>query len=252
MDKASEIGLYPRDIPTAKVAGIGPDGIAKLRCARVIVVGAGGLAAPILAYLVAAGVGSAPSGVLGVADDDTVAQSNLGRQVLFPHHSVGEPKTQRAIQTLRLLNPQVNLVSRPRLGGMECPWEELANWQLVVDATDSFESKFGLARHCHRLDLPLVWGSVVGSVYQVSVFANGYTLTDIFPHPPSGATDSADTSGVLGPVVGQAGTIMATEVIKYLTGMGQPLIGRLLSGDGGSGRWDIVNFHQRRGGHAQS
>lgn len=211
-------------------------------------VGAGGLGSPIIAYLAAAGVGlSTAGGTLGIADGDTVSLSNLGRQVIHPFNHQGEPKTASAAATVRALNPEVNVCEEPALDAQNAA-AIIAQYDLVVDATDTFASKYLISDTCAKLARPLVWGSAVGANFEVSVFSPevGTCLRTLYPTPPPPAsTPDSATAGILGPVCGQAGSLMSTEVLKMVSGWGEPLIGRLVIGNARMGKWNVVDYSAR-------
>lgn len=223
--------------------GIGVDGQRRLRAARVCVVGAGGLGAPVLQYLAAAGVGT-----IGVVDDDVVDTSNLQRQVVHGVADVGRPKVDSARDALAALDPTVTVVAhRVRLTDATVD-AVLGGYDLVVDGSDNFPTRYLVDDACARLGLPLVWGSVLRFDAQVSVFwasppagVPGTRLRDVFPEPPDPETvESCDQAGVLGAMCGQVGSLMATEAVKLLTGLGEPLLGRLLVLDALRARWREV------------
>lgn len=216
----------------------------RLRNACVCVVGAGGLGAPVLLYLAAAGVGR-----LGVVDDDVVESSNLQRQVLHGVDDVGRPKVDSAADAVRALDPDVEVVTH-RLRLDEGTVDLLADYDLVVDGTDNFPTRYLVNDACVRLGLPEVWGSVFRFDAQVSVFWGSpppgigvapVQLRDLFPEPPPpGSVPSCAEGGVLGAMCGQVGSVMATEAVKVLTGVGRPLLGRVLVLDALAARWTEV------------
>ncbi|WP_225754657.1 ThiF family adenylyltransferase [Actinotalea sp. Marseille-Q4924] len=216
----------------------------RLRNARVCVVGAGGLGAPVLLYLAAAGVGR-----LGVVDDDVVEASNLQRQVLHGVADVGRPKVDSAADAVRALDPDVEVVTH-RLRLEAGTVDLLADYDLVVDGTDNFPTRYLVNDACVRLGVPEVWGSVFRFDAQVAVFwgsppaGSGVTpvqLRDLFPSPPPpGSVPSCAEGGVLGAMCGQVGSVMATEAVKLLTGVGRPLLGRVLVMDALAARWTEV------------
>ena len=226
------------------VSGIAEAGQARLAAARVLVVGAGGLGSPVLQYLTAAGVGT-----IGICDSDVVEVSNLQRQLLHGEGDVGDPKPDSAVRHLSGLNSQVSF---ERYGHATREWldEHGREWDLIMDCTDSFDSKYLVADYCADSGVPLVWGTVVSMSFQVSVFWSGaptpvpsLSLRSLHPVKPApGTTPASPTVGVLGPVVGQAGTAMATEAIKVLVGFGEPLIGRVLMVDAATQRADVLTF----------
>ena len=230
------------------IPGFGASGQDRVMSAKVLVVGAGGLGSPIIAYLAAAGVGlSAAGGALGIADGDTVSLSNLGRQVIHPFTRQGELKTASAAATVRALNPEVNVSAEPSLDAQNAA-AIISRYDLVVDATDTFASKYLISDTCAKLSRPLVWGSAVGTNFEVSVFspAVGTCLRTLYPTPPPPeSTPDSATVGILGPVCGQAGSLMATEVLKMVAGWGEPLIGRLVIGDARRGKWNVVDYSTR-------
>lgn len=226
------------------VSGIGQAGQARLAAARVLVVGAGGLGSPVLLYLTAAGVG-----MIGICDSDVVDTSNLQRQLLHGEADVGDPKPDSAVRHLSALNSGVRF---ERYGHVTREWleEHGREWDLIVECTDSFDAKYLVADYCADLGVPLVWGTVVSMAFQVSVFWSAapapvpsLTLRSLHPVKPApGTTPASPEVGVLGPVVGQAGTAMATEAIKLLVGFGEPLIGRVLTVDAATQRADVLTF----------
>ena len=226
------------------VSGIGEAGQARLAAARVLVLGAGGLGSPVLLYLTAAGIGT-----IGICDSDVVEVSNLQRQLLHGEGDVGDPKPDSAVRHLNGLNSSVRF---ERYGHVTREWldEHGREWDLIVECTDSFDSKYLVADYCADSGVPLVWGTVVSMAFQVSVFWSAapapvpsLTLRSLHPVKPApGTTPASPKVGVLGPVVGQAGTAMATEAIKLLVGFGEPLIGRVLMTDAATQRADVLTF----------
>jgi adenylyltransferase/sulfurtransferase len=206
--------------------GVGAEGQAKLLEARVLLVGAGGLGSPAALYLAAAGVGT-----LGIVDFDTVDASNLQRQVLYTTADVGRPKVEVAAERLNALNPDVQV--RQYAEKLEAANAErvLREYDVVLDGTDTFPSRYLTNDLCVWLGKPLVYGSVMRFEGQVSVFdaKRGPCYRCLFPEPPPPelAPDCA-TAGVLGVLPGVIGLLQATEVLKLLLGSGDSLIGRLL------------------------
>lgn len=209
---------------------LGDIGQRRLAAARVLVMGAGGLGAPVLQYLAAAGIGT-----LAIVDDDRVELTNLHRQVVHDHAAQGEPKTSSAARALRRIAPDVTIVEMPERLEAHNAHRVLAGWDVVVDGTDTFATRYLVADTCAELGVPLVWGSVLRFDAQVCVFwsrppapALPVTLRDLFPAPPPpGSVPSCAEAGVLGALCGIAGSIMAVETIKLLTGIGEVLYGRL-------------------------
>ncbi len=227
--------------------GLGEEGQRRLAGARVLVVGAGGLGSPVLGYLAAAGVGR-----LGVVDDDVVAVSNLQRQLLHGTADVGEAKTASAARALAALDPGVEVVAHAeRLADPDRVLELVRGYDLVVDGADNFPTRYLVADACEAAGVPEVWGSVLRWDGQVSVFwpGHGPGYRDLFPAPPpEGSVASCAEAGVLGAVCGLVGSVMATEVVKVLTGAGRPLVGRVAVLDGLAMTWREVPV--RAGGRA--
>jgi sulfur-carrier protein adenylyltransferase/sulfurtransferase len=222
---------------------LGDLGQRRLANARVCVVGAGGLGAPVLQYLAAAGVGR-----LGIVDVDDVELSNLQRQVLHGTRDVGRAKVDSARDAVQAIDPGVDVVThRVRLTADNAD-DVLAGYDLVVDGTDNFPTRYAVNDACVRLGLPEVWGSIYRFDAQVAVFwgrppdgVPPVQLRDLFPDaPPPGTVPSCAEGGVLGALCGQVGSVMATEAIKLLTGAGEPLLGRVLVLDALTARWSEV------------
>ena len=228
-----------RDIMTARIPGIGESGIEKIRAAKVLVVGAGGLGSPVLAYLAAAGIGT-----IGISDPDNLEESNLQRQVIHGVARLGMNKAESAKITVLALNPDIQVNIEPKIIDGQSD-ETVAAYDFVVDATDNFTAKYAISYTCARVGRPHMWGTLVSMSFQASLFTDGLTLRDIYPEPPTVETMSSKTVGVLGAVCGQGGSVLATECLKWVTGVGEPLIGRLLIVDTAAGRWNVVPFRPR-------
>lgn len=210
--------------------GFGPEGQQKLAQASVLVIGAGGLGCPALQYLAAAGVGK-----IGVVDDDAVALHNLHRQVIYTTNDVGLPKLVCAAKRLKEMNPLVDLSLYPVRLTNHNAWEILQSYNLVIDATDNFATRYVINDACVLLGKPLVYGAISQFEGQVAIF-NGkgdgqrVNYRDLFPQPPApGSVQNCAEAGVLGVLPGIIGTLQATEAIKLLTGMGRPLINQLFT-----------------------
>ena len=228
------------------LAEIGVDGQRRLRNAKVCVIGAGGLGAPVLQYLAAAGVGT-----IGIVDDDTVDVSNLQRQVIHGTADVGRRKVDSAADAVRALDPDIVVNTHHERLTSENVDAIFSRYDLVVDGTDNFPTRYLVNDACVRLRLPEVWGSVLRFDAQTTVFwgAAGVELRDLFPEPPAdGEVPSCAEAGVLGALCGQVGSIMATEVVKLVTGTGESLLGRVLVIDALRGRWSEIPLvgHERR------
>ena len=219
-----ELNRYARHLILPEV---GLDGQQKLRAASALCVGAGGLGSPVALYLAAAGVGR-----LGVADFDVVELSNLQRQVLHGTGDVGRPKTESAAAAIHRLNPAVEVVRHPDRLTRDNALEILKDYDVVVDGTDNFPTRYLTNDACVLLRKPLVYGSIFRFEGQASVFAphlGGPCYRCLFPEPPPpGTVPSCAEGGVLGVLPGVIGTIQATEALKLILGCGRSLLGRLL------------------------
>ena len=219
--------------------GIGGEGQQKLKAARVLVIGAGGLGSPVIAYLAAAGVGK-----LGVVDHDRVSLSNLQRQVVHGTAAIGSPKAESARLFVAGLNPHVQLaphIERLDAGNAAAL---IAGYDLVIDGTDNFATRLAVAQAAEAVALPLVSGAVSMFDGQVTVFAPaGPRFRDLYPTDPDEADlPACEVVGVLGAVTGVIGTLMAMEAIKLITGLGEPLVGRLLLYDGRAARFTELSY----------
>lgn len=239
-----ELERYARHIVLPEVGGAGQQ---KLKRARVLVVGAGGLGAPILLYLSAAGVGT-----LGIVDDDIVSLSNLQRQVIHSMQTLEMSKVESAAATIGRINPHVAV----ELHQMRLDTKNIGNivsaYDLVVDGTDNFATRYAVADACAAAQRPLVTGAVGrfdGSVTVLKPFeknAQGQrnpSYRDLFPEPPpADLVPSCAQAGIIGALVGVIGTLQAMEAIKLITGIGEPLVGRLLMYDGLGANFETVRY----------
>lgn len=228
MDSTNFHTRYNRQII---LKGFGVAAQQKLADAKVLVVGAGGLGCPAVQYLVAAGVGT-----VGLVDDDTVSLSNLHRQVLYTTDDVGQPKALIAAERLRRMNPDVTVVPHNIRLEASNALDILKEYDVVVDGTDNFASRYLINDACVLLGKPLVYGAVSQYEGQVAVFnvANeegaAVHYRHLFPEPPKhGEVANCAEAGVLGVLPGIIGAMQATEAIKLLTGIGEPLTNRLLT-----------------------
>ena len=206
--------------------GVGEEGQERLKAARVLVVGAGGLGSPVALYLAAAGVGT-----LGLVDFDGVDVTNLQRQVLYGTGDVGRPKLEAAVARLSDLNPGVRVVPHSLCLSSENALDVLADYDVIADGTDNFPARYLVNDACVLLGKPNVHASVSRFDGQASVFwaAKGPCYRCLFEEPPpADLVPSCAEGGVLGVLPGLLGTIQATEILKLLLGVGEPLIGRLL------------------------
>ncbi len=218
-----EIRRYGRHLIMPEVT---LDGQKKLKAARVIVIGTGGLGAPILAYLAAAGVGK-----IGIVDFDTVDLSNLHRQIIHKTGNVGKPKTASAVEMMRDINPTIEIQTYETSLRSDNALELLRDYDVVIDGTDNFPTRYLVNDACALLDKPNVYGSIFRFEGQATVYwaSRGPCYRCSYPEPPEpGTVPSCAEGGVLGVLPGVVGTIQATEAVKLIIGAGDPLIGRLL------------------------
>ncbi len=240
---AEELNRYSRHFVLPE---IGLEGQQKIRLARVLVVGAGGLGCPVLLYLTAAGVGT-----IGVVDDDRVEVSNLQRQVLYSEDDLGQPKVEVVAQKLSRMNTHINIVPHFQRLTAENALSLFSDYDIIVDATDNFPTRYLINDACVFSHKPDVYGAIYRFEGQVSVFnlkaANGRfgpNYRDLFPEPPPPElVPSCAEGGVLGVMPGIIGALQATEVLKIITGTGQPLSGKLLLLDAKTMQFQTIRFH---------
>jgi len=205
---------------------IGERGQQLLKDARVLVVGAGGLGCPILQYLAAAGVGN-----IGVVDGDVVSLSNLQRQVLYTPNDIGKSKAERAAAVVAALNPDICIEIHTVFVSHDNVLQLISGYDIIVDGSDNFDTRYLLNDACVMLGKPLVSGAIFRFEGQVSVFnyKGGPTYRCLFPEPPgAGESPNCAEIGVVATLPGMVGTIQANEVLKMITGIGEVLSGRLL------------------------
>lgn len=239
---ADEIQRYKRHLVLKEVGG---QGQAKLKAARVLVVGAGGLGSPILMYLAAAGVGT-----IGVIDDDVVSLDNLQRQIVHDTAHVGVPKVESAREMVGRLNPHVTVEAiEDRLTAANA-LDIISRYDIVTDGSDNFATRYLVSDACFFAQKPLVFAAVGpfdGHVTTLKPYARDTSGVPypsyrcIFPEaPPPGTVANCAEVGVLGSVVGVIGTLAATEILKEITGSGDSLAGRLLLYDAKASRWETL------------
>jgi molybdopterin/thiamine biosynthesis adenylyltransferase/rhodanese-related sulfurtransferase len=234
-----EVRRYSRHLI---IPDVGMDGQKRLKNAKVLVVGAGGLGSPALLYLAAAGVGT-----LGIIDFDVVDESNLQRQVIHGQSDVGRPKAESARDSVKEINPGVRVVLHQERLDSDNALEIFADYDLVLDGTDNFATRYLVNDACVILDKPYVWGSIYRFDGQVSVFWNEYgpQYRDLYPEPPPpGMVPSCAEGGVLGVLCASIGSVMVNEAIKLITGIGEPLVGRLLIFDALEMTWREVKVRK--------
>jgi molybdopterin/thiamine biosynthesis adenylyltransferase len=235
---ADETQRYARQLV---LKGFGGAAQQKLKAARVAVVGAGALGSPVIAYLAGAGIGR-----ITVIDDDRVSVTNLHRQVLHGTADIGRRKVESAERFVAARNPHVIVTGQAvRLHGDNAD-SVLAGHDVIIDGSDSYSTRRLVAASAQALGIPLVWGAVSMFDGQVTVFVPGPEmpgLADLYPEAPEDAElPSCEVVGVLGATTGVIGTLMAGEAIKVITGLGEPLVGRLLIYDGQGARFTELRY----------
>ncbi|MGC7099020.1 adenylyltransferase/sulfurtransferase MoeZ [Amycolatopsis lurida] len=225
-----EVARYSRHLI---IPDVGMDGQKRLKNAKVLVIGAGGLGSPALLYLAAAGVGT-----LGIVDFDVVDESNLQRQVIHGQSDVGKLKAASAQESLAETNPNVKVHLHTERLESSNALDIFRDYDLIVDGTDNFATRYLVNDAAVILGKPYVWGSIFRFEGQVSVFwedapnGKGLNYRDLYPEPPPpGMVPSCAEGGVLGVLCASIGSIMVNEAIKLITGIGEPLLGRLISYD---------------------
>lgn len=232
-----ELKRYSRHIIIPEV---GMDGQRRLKNARVLVIGAGGLGSPALLYLAAAGVGT-----IGIVEDDTVEVSNLQRQVIHGMSNLGQGKGESARESIAEINPFTDVVLHTEHLGSDNALEIFSGYDLILDGTDNFATRYLVNDAAAILGKPYVWGSILRFDGQVSVFWNGQgpTYRDLYPEaPPAGTVPSCAEGGVFGVLCAQIGSVMAAEAIKLVTGIGETLLGRVLILDALAMSWREIRL----------
>jgi adenylyltransferase/sulfurtransferase len=224
-----ETNRYQRQIQLKEIGSVGQEKIAK---AKVLVIGAGGLGCPALQYLAAAGVGT-----IGIVDFDVVELSNLQRQILYTVVDLGQSKAITAAKKLEALNPEIKIDSYNFQITSKNAFEILENYDIIIDGSDNFATRYLINDACVLLDKPLIYGAVLRFEGQIGVFNladkdtnNKTNYRDLFPKPPDlDSAISCNDVGVLGVIPGIIGTMQATEALKIITGIGKPLTNKIIS-----------------------
>lgn len=238
------IERYARHIVLRHVGGPGQ---ARLKAARVLVIGAGGLGSPLIQYLAAAGVGT-----IGILDDDHVSLSNLQRQVIHGTGDIGRPKVESASDAVRRLNPHVTAVMHPARLNAENALDFIDLYDVIADGSDNFATRYAVSDACFLGRKPLVSAAVNefhGAVTTLRPFerspdgAPNPTYRCLFPEPPpAGVVPTCSEAGVLGALTGLVGTMQAIEVLRAIVGFGEPLVGKLLLIDALNLRFETVAY----------
>jgi len=239
-----EVERYARHIVLADVGGPGQQ---KLKAAKVLVVGAGGLGAPVIQYLAAAGVGT-----LGIVDDDTVSLSNLQRQVIHPTDSVGSLKVDSACVAVARTNPFVAAVGHPVRLTVDNVADVVRPYHVVVDGSDNFATRYLVSDACFHARKPLVTAAVGqfdGSITTLKPYLTDSkgipnpTYRCLFPEaPPEGLLPTCGEAGILGALTGVVGSLQAIEAVKEIVGIGEGLVGRLLLYDARAARFETIRY----------
>jgi molybdopterin/thiamine biosynthesis adenylyltransferase len=218
-----QIQRYSRHI---LLADVGVEGQEKINAARVLIIGAGGLGAPVALYLAAAGIGT-----IGLIDGDVVDLSNLQRQVIHFTEDVGRPKVLSAKEKINRINPDVNVITYQDLFTAENAFDLIKDYDFIVDGTDNFPVKFLINDACVLAKKPFSHGGILRFEGQTFTYVPGSACYRCFFYgpPPANAVPTCSQAGVLGAIAGMLGTIQAAEVLKYFTGVGELLTNRLLT-----------------------
>lgn len=240
---SEELERYARHIVMREVGGPGQ---AALKAARVLVIGAGGLGAPSLMYLAAAGVGT-----VGVVDDDTVSLSNLQRQIIHATPDIGRPKVDSAADKILALNPHVTLRTHATRLNASNALEIIGNYDVVLDGSDNFTTRYLVADACFFAKKTLVGGALGVFDASLTTIRSGVaddgklypTYRCLFPEaPPPGTTPTCEEAGVLGALAGVLGSMMALEAIREIVGFGESLVGRLVMIDARAMRFETLRY----------
>ncbi len=239
-----EIERYARHLVLREVGGPGQ---ARLKAARVLVVGAGGLGAPLIQYLAAAGIGT-----IGIADDDVVSLSNLQRQIIHGTPDVGRPKVESATDAVARLNPHVRIEAHPIRLDEASARDLAARYDVVADGSDNFATRYAVSDACFHAQRPLVTaalGQFDGTLTTIRAHERGAdgrpnpTYRCLFPNPPPpGAVPTCAEAGILGALAGVMGSLMAMEVLRAVADFGEPLVGKLLMVDARAMRFETLHY----------
>jgi adenylyltransferase/sulfurtransferase len=240
----AEVERYARHIVLREVGGPGQ---ARLKAARVLVIGAGGLGAPVIQYLAAAGIGT-----LGIADDDTVSLSNLQRQVIHGTPDIGRSKVDSAIDAVARLNPHVRVVPHVMRIDAGNAAALVADYDMVADGSDNFATRYAVSDASCRAGRPLVTGALGPFDGSLTTLRPHETAADgtpnptyrcLFPSPPAaGSIPACAEAGVLGALAGMLGAMMALEVVREIVGFGEGLVGRLVMLDARAMRFETIRY----------
>ena len=239
-----ELERYARHIVLRDIGGPGQQ---KLKAARVLVIGAGGLGAPLLQYLAAAGVGT-----IGIVDDDTVSLSNLQRQIIHGTPDMGRPKVDSAADAMARINPHVTIEAHATRVAADNAAALIRAYDVVADGSDNFDTRYLVSDTCFYEGKPLVTaalGAMDATLTTLRPHENGAdgqpnpTYRCLFPErPPAGMVPACAEAGVLGALAGMVGSMMALEVLRVIVGFGEPLVGKLLMMDARAMRFETISY----------
>lgn len=245
MLSAEEIERYKRHLVLKDVGGAGQQ---KLKQAKVLVIGAGGLGAPVLMYLAAAGVGT-----VGIIDDDHVTLNNLQRQIIHATHRIEGAKVESAAEFLNALNPHVQVIQYPEKITAHNALEIISDYNVVADGSDNFETRYLVNDACYFAKRPLVFAALGPFDGHLTTF-RAYEENEnarpnpnyrcLFPEsPPEGTVANCSEVGILGAIAGVLGTLQATEVLKEVLGIGEPMVGKLLMYEAKTTRFETIKYN---------
>ena len=237
-----DLSLVQRYLRQTILPNFGLEGQQRLGSSKVLVVGAGGLGSATLPYLAAGGVGT-----IGVIDFDEVSESNLHRQVIHTPEFLKQPKTTSAQSYLNKLNPKVEIITFNQELTSDNAQKIFKDFDLVIDGSDNFETKYLVNDVCAKLQIPDVWAALNQFDGRVSVYdaKQGPCYRCVFPEaPPKGSVPSCAEAGVLGSLCGVIGNLQGLEAIKILVGLGEPLIGRLMIFDALNSQWETITIQK--------
>ena len=244
MLSSDELSRFARHIVLRHIGGPGQQ---RLRAAKVLVVGAGGLGSPLLMYLAAAGIGT-----LGIVDDDVVSLSNLQRQVIHSTGDIGRAKVESATEAVHRLDPGIRVVAHQTRLDAGNAAALVAEYDVIADGSDNFDTRYLLAEICEAARKPLIHAAVNefhGAVTVLKPYETGPDgalnprYTDLYPaKPPAGAIPTCAEAGVLGALVGLVGSLQAIEVVRQITPFGTPLVGKLLMIDALDMRFETIEY----------
>lgn len=239
---STELARYSRHVLLPELGLVGQS---RLKASRILIVGVGGLGSPAAMYLAAAGIGT-----LGLCDGDHVDLSNLQRQLLYSSAEVGQKKVEVAARRLETINPDIQIETHPEMLTVENAVDLVRDYDLVIDGSDNFATRYLVTDACVLTARPYVYGSIMRFAGQASLFYPPYgpCYRCLFPRPPAaGVVPNCAEGGVLGVLPGVIGSVQATEAIKLVTGIGESLVGRILTYDALSMRWSELSLARDHG-----